>query len=952
MSTRLTQDALERHLWAAADILRRSPIDNSDAKKYILGLLLLKRLSDRFEEESEIVRAEGGDPDDSDEYQFFVPSEARWRQLMEGVSDVGTKLNKAVAALERSNPKLEGTLYGLDFNDPYKLGDSRQRDQILSDLIHHFSRIDLRNATLDEPEMLGRTYESLIARFANDSGRGGEFFTPPKLACLLAEILQPREGMRICDPACGTGGMLIQCADYVQRQGGNPRNLSLYGQEKSLEAWSLGRMNMLLRELEHEIVKGDTIREPKLLENGSLMLFDIALSNPPTNMSNWGSEIAAYDPWRRFRFGMPPPSKGDFAFLQHMIATLTPTGRMAVLVNQGVLSRGQSEADIRRQLIENDLIESVVALPPGVLYPISVAPAILVINRAKSPERVGKIFFVDASKAPGQTTGSPFKFEHLAKIPEIVAGFRGQDGYTRSVLVDEVASHGFSLKPGTYLIKSPAGERLDRIAEVLQSRIQRAPTSDAPDIPVVQGRDLGVRRLAEEDLARWPKPSDLSRAVFVRPGDILLQRIGDRPKAAIATNALDGTLASDTVFVIRLREEHLDIGPFLVGFLNSPEGQRRLANARTSAVIATLNLRVLRALRVPLPDAKLLDLLEQVLGIEEDFYDRVQRIGSLRSRIFEAHDTASLEAEARQLSLDAELLRESVVRSADPGFQIRNFYPHMIAYGYRQTSSIFDPEKRYRRQLLGLLDALIPFLGSIGLMLVTSLARSAHLAERHLGKADLLKLWTGGATLGKWVSVWRNTAGVLRSEAEAPASRAFSSMWGKRLARTLDELVAQRNEEAHRPKAWSKRDFEDAAHRIQCQIEEVLKASLFFVQHPIRLIEGVSSAPWPEEGVLLNTLAYKGDHPSLPRELIKYHKPLAEGHLFLELAPGSWLSLYPLLSVEDVGGQRRTYAIDKLDHQRLGLRALEDGQEATPAHLERIATDFRLWLDRVYKDQE
>ena len=390
MTTQLTQEALERHLWSAADLLRGAT-DSSDSTKYILGLFFLKRLSDRFEEECETVRAAGGNPEDPDEHQYYVPPVARWQRLEKFVSNVGDELNRAMAALEQSNPKLEGILYDLDFNDGRRLGDIRQRDQILGALVLHFSGIDLRNANLSEIGVLGSAYEYLIARFAGDANRGGgEFFTPNQLARLMVEILQPSEGMRICDPACGSGGMLIQCADYVQRQSGNPRNLSLFGQEKSLEAWTICKMNMLLHGLEHDVRKGDTIREPKLLENDGLMLFDIVLSNPPISVSNWGIEVATFDPWRRFRFGMPPPGNGDFAFLQHMIATLAPKGRMAVLVTQGILFRGKSEADIRRRLITEDLIESVIAMPPGILIHTAVAPAILVINRAKPSDRAGR----------------------------------------------------------------------------------------------------------------------------------------------------------------------------------------------------------------------------------------------------------------------------------------------------------------------------------------------------------------------------------------------------------------------------------------------------------------------------------------------------------------------------------------------------------------------------------
>lgn len=955
----LTREILDR-LWHAAERLR-GLMDSGDYQDYILGLFLLKRLSDRFEEESETALAEGGDPEDPDEHQFYVPAEARWGRLRKATMHLGEVLNRATAALEDANPILGGVLSGTDYNDERRLGNLRRRDQLLGELISRFSELDLRNGALGQTDILGYAFEDLVRRFADRAGPiTGEFYTPREVVQLMVEILQPREGMRICDPACGSGGMLIQCAQHVAGLGGHPQSLSLFGQERDLKTWALCKMNLVFHGLpDARIEKGDTLRDPKLVEGGALMLFDIVIANPPMSLTHWGWEQAQSDPWKRFRYGLPPKSNADFAFLQHMIATLSPRGRMAALIAPGILFRGGHEAAIRRALIEEDLIEAVIDLPPGILFNTKVQPSILVVNRAKSPERKAKVLLVTAEPLDDARQTRDRLASGRLSIADDFREFREREGRAKVVSLDEIASQDFSLRPSVYFFKAVTGERLDRIAEILQTRgvenRGRAESSDpsTDEMPVIQGRDLGGRGLAKEHLARWPVPARLSSVVFVQKGDILLQRIGQRPKAMLVGKSLEGALASDTVYVIRLREEHFSKGAYLVDFFNSPAGQKRIASTLQAAVVPTLNLSTLRALRVPLPDPRISDLFGRVRSLEDDLLDRIQRTLDIKAQLFESQNRASVEAELRRLSLDAELLRASLVRSEELDFQIHNFYPHMISYRYRRLSSLYDPSQVYIAQL-GLLDTLLVFLGSVGLALATHGVSLEALRKSRIGKEWLLEIWQRGPSHGHWVTICREVARIFKQRESSPAANAFGTMWSSQLERTLENLIKIRNNDAHRQRDRSRRDFERDSKDIRQRLDEVLKACLFFVQHPIRLVDGISM-PWRERGaVLLNTLVYTGDHPSLRREEARYHSPLPEGHLYLELEPGSWLPLYPLLSVEELGGERRTYAIDKFDatRQRTVLKNLESGHDASQEHSREIGEDLLVWLDETFGSEE
>ncbi|MXX85344.1 MAG: SAM-dependent DNA methyltransferase [Acidobacteria bacterium] len=468
----LSVGKLERYLWSAADILRGS-IDSSDYKSYIFGLLFLKRLSDRFEEEAQKLIGEGVPEDvawtDPDEHQFFVPDRARWSTIQSQATNIGETLNKACAALEERNPALEGVLAGIDYNDERRLGDAKNRDTVLARLVQHFSQVSLRNDRMAEPDLLGRAYEYLIEQFADDAGKkGGEFYTPRMVVRLIVELLAPTERMRICDPTVGSGGMLIECAHYVERTGGDPRNVTLHGQEKNLGTWAICKMNMLLHGLpDARIEKGDTIRDPKLVDEGKLLLYDRVIANPPFSLDEWGRDVAQNDGHGRFRFGLPPNTKGDLAFVQHMVAVLNGTGRLGVVMPHGVLFRGSTEGKIRQGLLQEDLFEAVIGLPTNLFYGTGIPACILVLSRKKSMARKGQVLFIDASNEfqPGVNQNS-LQRQDIERISTAFRSYTDVEKYAHVVSLSEIKENDWNLNIRRYVDTSSDEESIDLVGAI------------------------------------------------------------------------------------------------------------------------------------------------------------------------------------------------------------------------------------------------------------------------------------------------------------------------------------------------------------------------------------------------------------------------------------------------------------------------------------------------------
>ncbi|MFN3199585.1 MAG: N-6 DNA methylase [Bradymonadia bacterium] len=481
--SKLTRKQLFDHLWAAADHLRGA-IDSSDYKNYIFGFLFLKRMSDRFEEEALELIKQGEDEDDAwndpDYHSFYVPERARWSEIRKLTTGIGDALNKACIALEEENSTLEGVLRGINFNDSQKLGDAKQIDSLLHALIAHFSEINLANANLSEPDMLGRAYEFLIERFADDAGKkGGEFYTPNMVVRLLVELLDPQEGQRICDPTCGSGGMLIQSAQYVAEQTGkrlgrDAINLTLHGQEKNLGTWGICKLNLLLHGiLDTRIEKGDTIRDPKLLHEGELLMYHRVITNPPFSLDKWGAEAAKKDGFKRFERGVPPKNTGDYAFVQHMIATLNDGGVAGIVMPHGVLFRGSGDGRVREALIREDLFEAIIGLPENLFFGTGIPAVILIFNRSKPEDRKGKVLFVHAAESfESQTNQNVLRVQDIERIVAAYRSWSDEDRFSRVVEFDEIEENDFNLNVARYIDTLEPEESVDLASAM--SRLQQA----------------------------------------------------------------------------------------------------------------------------------------------------------------------------------------------------------------------------------------------------------------------------------------------------------------------------------------------------------------------------------------------------------------------------------------------------------------------------------------------
>lgn len=474
MSTKIKQDEINKAVWEACDTFRGT-VDAAIYKDYVLTMLFVKYISDVWQDHYEDYKKEYGDEpalikEMMKNERFTLPEKANFYALYKRRNEPGNgeRIDKALHAIEEANiSKLRDVFQDISFNSN-KLGEEAQKNELLKHLLEDFAKdkLNLSPKRVGKLDIIGNAYEFLIKQFAADSGRtAGEFYTPPEVSELMAELVAPKEGDEICDPACGSGSLLMKCGRRIQIENNGSKKYALYGQEAIGSTWALAKMNMFLHgEDNHRIEWGDTIRNPKLLDGEDrLKHFDIVVANPPFSLEKWGHATAEHDKFGRFRRGLPPKTKGDYAFILHMVETMKPkTGRMAVVAPHGVLFRGSSESTIRQKLIEENLLDAVIGLPEKLFYGTGIPAAVLVLRKNKKDKDV---LFIDASRefVAGKNQNQ-LSDSSIATVVNTYVARKSVDNYAHLATQEELARNQYSLNIPRYVDTFKEEPEIDLVA--------------------------------------------------------------------------------------------------------------------------------------------------------------------------------------------------------------------------------------------------------------------------------------------------------------------------------------------------------------------------------------------------------------------------------------------------------------------------------------------------------
>ena len=735
MNNNTSQQEIDNILWRACETFRGT-VNPSGYISYILVLLFVKYLSDvwadKVEENTQTCQGEQERIKRRlSREEFTLPDNATFQYLYEhrNTDNLGEVINIALYAIEEANrEKLQGVFRNIDFNSE-NLGRIRERNERLRHLLDDFHnpKLDIRPSHIGNLDAIGNAYVYLISKFSADAGKkASEFYTPDEVSTLLVKLVNPKPGDRISDPACGSASLLIKAAQEIDGD-----NYFLYGQEVNGATWALAVMNMFVHNISNfDLQWGDSIRNPLLTENSHLKHFDIVVSNPPFSLWNWGAEIAELDPYNRFRRGIPPKNKGDYAFITHMIETMDPkTGRAGMIVPHGVLFRGSSEGAIRKQLIEENLLDAVIGLPPNLFYGTGIPAVILTFKRNKTDQNV---LFIDASEGYEQIKyQNRLRDEDIQRILNAYTQRQSVERYAYLASYDEIAGNDFNLNIPRYVdtnphfiaLTSPEGYELKYLEDVVdlmirgvsKSQLEGLQSSDL-QIPYVTPRHLtDDGRIAYEDADTFPCTDRESRNYgLALPSDILISTSGILGRVAIVPEDLpNGAYFSPAIHGVRV--DSRTINPFLVyKALRSDASQLDLKNQSKKTIQPILSLQELLKVRIVIPSKEKLETINIEALQEADTLGKSIR-ETLEEQVIKALEQKGLDKVREQIIdvLENTLYTLKPEGRILPEEMILKHYPLPIALAYHRMQRAQHNPYEQSARLIELYESLAYFFYNI-----------------------------------------------------------------------------------------------------------------------------------------------------------------------------------------------------------------------------------------------
>jgi type I restriction enzyme M protein len=878
---------------------------------YVVGLAFLKYLSSKSKVSNDSSLRWSS--------RYVVPDKARWEVLRS--DPTGEALVRGINVIE-SHP--ENTELGGVFST-LGLPELAHDPKLYRYWIDFLETSVKKPSSEDLPVMVDRLIEQGIR---HTGWRAGEHYTPPDVTLLLADILNPQGESTIYDPACGTGSLLSACYSHAVRAGGVGGQPMLYGQEINPQTAALAKINTMMHaDAPVSIATGNTLLAPKFVSDSSVQQFDYVIANPPLGFQLNPETLAQLrmDPFERFSYGVPKRT-AELVFLEHVLASLKDTGRAAMTISPRALTIPGEEENLRRRLVESDLVEAVISLPARLLSNTDVSAAVIVLNKTKPRNLQGKVLFVFAEEEYEQGRSARLISEQQRqKIVGAVLQTREVPRFSVIIPIDRIGHTKYQLAPSryvdiigqdTFMGGSVRWMSLFEVGEIILGTRSRRRVSAQGNTPVIQGRNLSAPRIILDELEKVDL-DDSSEPVYTETNDILIQRVGQRPRAYLVTEDLAGVLVRDSVHVVRLGERDGGLPRYVVDFLNSDPGQALLSLIIRGVGAPTLSPRNLRELSIPVPDDVVVRLISELHDVEQNLIDRIDAARGIRRRLFGIDDPEQVDAQLHALNVEAQVLAGSLVQVEELDFQVRNFFPYPLAYAYRTLSAIQEPTLLYAEQMR-VVENILAFVATVGLSLAAHVGALARPDNTSVTSERLTGIWRGGISPGDWQALGRDSARLMRPEANHPAVDGFASLWfkgrGSResdFARMTRELVGLRNAYAHNRGPATPYEFERSSKELQESIDRVLRLLSLFVQYPLRFVQDLN-IDWRTSEAVLRTLLYTGDHPGLRQELVTLPQSLPKDKLYLTLSEDVWVPMYPLVNVQYCPqcGSRETYFID------------------------------------------